>query len=116
MPHIRAVFVDSQEMREFLRAQKTKIREIVADKMGYPCADVALYPHRISEEEVEFADNVLPLEFVVDSGSRSLGKEDEQAENIRGAILAQCDGAPRVHFGIWIVSHARNGFVENKPG
>ena len=115
MPHIRAIFIDTPEVREFLKAQKTVIRKTIAHVLGYPYEDVALYPHRISQEDSELADNLLPLEFVVDSGTGSLEMEENCAKQIKMDLLDWCDGADRIHFGLWLVSHGKNAFVEHKP-
>jgi len=115
MPHIRALFVDTPEVRGFLKAQKTEIRKIVADTIGYPPDEVAIFPESISVGDFELADNLLPLEFVINSGTRSLDKEDELAEQMKMAILAQCSGAANINFGLWLISHEKNAFVESKP-
>jgi len=116
MPHIRAVFVDTTPgVRDFLKIYKTKIREIFAEKMGYPSEDVAFYPHRISKEDAELADNLLPLEFVMDTGTHLLDVEGLHAAMVEQAILNQCDGAQDINFGIWIIAHAKNAFTEHRP-
>ena len=97
MPHVRTVFVEDPGIREFLRTNKTTIREAFADILGYPPEDVAFYPQKISSGDAELADNLLPLEFVVDSGTRSLDSESECVLTMKLTILKRCEGADKLH-------------------
>lgn len=115
MPHIHEVFLEDSATRDFLRLNKHMIRTTIAELLGYPEEDVALIPNRIPKEDIELADNLLPLEFVIDSGTHTLGHEDELAERISRRIVETCYGAHAINFGVWVVSHGKNGFAEHKP-
>lgn len=114
MPHVRMLFVDEPPMREFLRANKGTIAGIVADVLGYPRDEVAVIPNPIKQDDMELADNVLPLEIVIDSGTRWVNRADEVPHQIRQRILDECDGAKQINFGVWPRSF-QGGFAEHKP-
>lgn len=113
MPHIRTVFVDTPANRAYIRANKTTIRQIVADRLGYPAEDVAFIPEPIRPEDMDLADNVLPIEFVIDAGERWFGDEDA-ADEIRYHILEAPHTNPFIPFGVWVRGH-RSKFAEHKP-
>ena len=132
MPHVRAIFVDSHEIREFLRQNKTKVRTIVAQVLGYPIDDVAVIPEPIKLEDAELADNILPLEFVIDSGGlKPSGQSREYAPDgharaIKEQIIHECQGdwlrfdkdrskANNINFGVWLRFFEDSSFVEYKP-
>lgn len=115
MPHIRALFIDTPETRSFLRANKTEIRTVVAEALGYPVADIAVIPEPISGDDLDLGDNLLPLELVINSGTRSIDREDECVAQIRQGVLARCDGAAGIQFGIWLRSHPYNAYIETEP-
>ena len=102
-------------IRKFLNTNRFLIRQIVATTLRYSNDEVAFYPHCISTEDAKLADNLLPLEFVVDSGTNVLNVDEAHAARVEQAILDQCEGAAGIHFGVWIIADSKNGFVEHKP-
>lgn len=116
MPQITARFLASgtgtQNLKDLLRFQKSRIRTTIAEVLGYPAEDVAFYS---SVEDPEFTDNALPLEIVIDSGVRTIDQEKECAERIKELLIRRCPGIKTYHFGIWLKTHAKNEFVEHKP-
>lgn len=115
MPHVHALFSNSPVVRDFLLKHKTLIRTSIAEILGYSEEEVSFIPSRILPEDVELADNLLPLELVVNSGTRTLNRESECANKIRDSIIEKCLGARGINFKVWVVSHSKNGFVEHKP-
>lgn len=114
MPHIQVLFIEQPEVRNFLRKNKSKIRTIIAGVLEYPLEDVAFIPNAISSENLELADNLLPIEFTVNSGTRTLEREDEYAGKIEQSLIDKFDFLAATNFGVWLISHGKNGFVEHK--
>lgn len=116
MPHITARFlasgIDTRNLKDLLRSQKSRIRTTIAEALGYPAEDVAFYS---SLEDPELTDNALPLEFVIDSGVRTIDREEECVKHIKELLLKRIPGLKTYSFGIWLETHAKNAFVEHKP-
>ncbi|GEM_PF-3654341 len=115
MPQITARFLanspDTRNLRDVLKLQKGLIRTTIAEVLGYPAEDVAFYS---SQEDPELTDNALPLEIVIDSGVRTIDREEECAERIKELLIRRCAGIKTYNFGIWLKTHAKNAFVEHK--
>lgn len=116
MPHICPVYRASDDWtRAVLKINKTKFRELVAQRFGYEMSDVAVIPRSMSDDEIDLADNILPLEFVIDMGSRMVGKIDDVMMNDLKIDFCGLTGLSEINFGIWIRSFEHNSFVEHKP-
>ena len=101
-------------MRAFLRDNKKKFGDITAEVLGYPRDQVAVVPDPIRQEDMDLSDNILPLEFVIDAGDRVIDRVEESAEEIKNRILAECPGASKINFGVWLRGLI-GAFVEHKP-
>lgn len=116
MPHITARFLASgtgtRNLRELLRLQKSQIRTTIAEVLGYPVEDVTFFS---SQEDPELTDNALPLEIVIDSGVRTINREQECVDRIKELLVQKIPGLKTYHFGIWLKTHERNEFIEHKP-
>ena|SRR3989344_6348092 len=116
MPHIHVLLAQSDENLKTIVVQcKTAIRRMVAARLGYPPEDIAVIPRLFSAEEMELSDNMLPLELVVDTGTRPAEIGDQTADELRDDILWECIWLRSVNFGIWIKGNKDNGFSEHKP-
>lgn len=114
MPHIVPIFrADDDEVRAILKKHKTKFRELVAQQLGYELNDTAVIPRPIASEDVDLADNILRLEFVIDTGSRVVADIDIHKDVLETDFGNSCD-LNHINFGIWIRSFEHSGFVEHK--
>lgn len=100
MPHIRALFRDTPEIRAILKARKTAIRHVVAETLGYEPEDIAFVPEPIRPEDFELTDNMLPLEFVIQAGERWV-KDKMAPKTLVRAIVFQCPELATIAFGVW---------------
>ena len=115
MPHIYTVFpANSDEIRAILKEQKTNIRKSLALCGGYEMSDIAVIPRPISDDDIELADNILPLEFVIDTGSRTVNEALALKKALKRAFIEHC-GLKHINFGIWVRPFAHSAFVEHKP-
>src|SRR5579864_2958642 len=100
MPHIHAVFPENPHIREFLKRNKRKICFAFSKQSGYPMEDIALFPRPIPPADMELTEGVLPLEFIIDSGSKT--DTDQEclacAIGFKNGILDECHGATDIHF------------------
>lgn len=117
MPHIHAFFPEDQNTRNFLRVNRKHICEVFSRHSGYPIEEIALFPRPIPAADMELAVNVLPLEFVIHTGSKASTQEksDACAAGFKQSILHECHGAAEIHFGVWLDSFLINTFVEHHP-
>lgn len=115
MPHIRTVFPDDQKVRELLKRHGETILGIVANELGYETKDVAMIPEVIREEDKELLVNPLPLEFVIDSGSRAATKAQNHADNLVNK-LAELDGFADLEFGVWLRPMVDSRFAGSNIG
>jgi len=104
-------------VRLFLERNKGYIREIVSNVTGYDKALIALIPEPISKEDMDLADNVLPLELVIEVGKKLTDEvaADKDAAKIKNMIFTLCDRADRIHFSVWLRGYPVNGYTEHKP-
>lgn len=114
MPHVRMLFVDEPHMRRFLHTNKGIFRSIVAEVLGHEPEEIAVIPDLIRAENMYLADNVLPLEFVIDAGTRWADRAKEVPAEIKRRILVECAGAASINFGVWPRSF-QSGYAEHKP-
>jgi hypothetical protein len=115
VPHIYPIFqADDNEVRTILREYKTKFRELVSQQLGYDINDIAVIPQPIAAEDVELSDNILRLEFVIDTGSRTVGEVEKHKQVLEADFGNSCN-LNHINFGIWIRPFEYSGFVEHKP-
>jgi hypothetical protein len=120
VPHIHALFIHGENHRvdvlPALKKHKSDIRIIIAEGIGYSLSSVVLIPHEIGDDLMLVADNILPLTFIVDSGSRTPSNLTELAENIKQRILEECDDSfSRIDFSVWIRPQIPNGYAAHLP-
>ncbi len=115
MPHIRALFIEDQGTITLLLAKKTEIRESVARRTGYTIEKVAFIPDMVPDFLANLSDNMLPLEFVIDAGTRCLTPDTHFMCDAIKADLAQI-GFGSLNFGVWLRGMADNSYHEHKPG
>ncbi len=116
MPHIYPIYRQGGIwIRTILKNNKTKIRELVAQRFGYEMNDIALIPRPIVDDDIELSDNILPLEFVIDIGSRMVGKTDEVMMNDLKTDFCGIGSLNEINFGIWVRSFEHSNFIEHKP-
>jgi hypothetical protein len=125
MPHIRELFVQGTGYRTagrlnstihtFLVVQKKAIRAAFSEASGYSLVEIALIPDMVPEEVKRLADNLLPLEFVIDAGTTCIGRCEEVAEAFKASVL-KLNHADRFHFGVWLRAGGENHYTEHKPG
>ena len=117
MPHVRGLFVENEEMIAFLRANKTKIRTVVSRHTGYAPELIAFIPDMVPRALalLDLADNMLPLEFVIDVGVRCAGRTKLINGRIKSQLLSGIEGVGRINFGIWLRTLTDNDFIEHKP-
>lgn len=115
MPHIHAITTaENNFAKSLLRGYKEKICRQLATVCGYNVGEIALIPRLLTDEEVELSENILPLEFVIDSG-KSYNWTEESSKTLAGLIIQNCSGFERIHFGVWGRGMSNNGFYEHKP-
>ena len=110
MPHIRMVFPEDLKVRELVKLHGGTILKLVAEELGYEAKDVAMVPEVIRIENAELAVNLLPLELVIDSGSRASENAQRHADNIV-AKLARMDGFGELVFGVWLRPMSESKFA-----
>ena len=115
MPHIRPLFPENTGIRTFLVYSKLIVCDIVSDATGYSTKEIATIPDIVRPEDMEMADNLLPLEWVIRVGSKCVGLVEEQAKEIKKNILAKLPNAREIHFGIWLISPSDAFYVEHDP-
>lgn len=115
MPHIIPVFPEDPVIRAFIVEHKTMLREIVANALGYEVNVVALIPNMIHKEDLDMADNLLPLEFIIDTGSSSVTSLRSYVGVIRNNIVRQIKDFRQINFGVWPRA-LPSEFSEHKPG
>jgi hypothetical protein len=114
MPHIRALFVEDESMKTLLREKKTAIREAIAFRTGYKVEEVAFIPDMVPAELADLADNLLPLEFVIDAGTKCADPATKFiAANIKADLIEL--GLAETNFGIWLRAMTDNDYQEHKP-
>ena len=116
MPHIH-VYVPANETKALALAtqHKTDIRIAIARLFEYDEQDVTLIGHIIDTGEMALSDNVLPLEFVVDLGTRKTPLSDASAQEALHILTVAAPGITTVHHGIWVREMQSNGFAEHVP-
>lgn len=114
MPHINAIFIENKETRHFLERNANRFRKIVANATGYGIESIAVIPQSIKGADVIIAANTLPLEFVIDVGTKITSPEHahELSESIKKSIVKECVGGIAFHFGVWIRGFPINGYSE----
>lgn len=117
MPHIRVIFVDHSDMRSFLMNFKKGLRHSLAKVTGYELGAISLIPEPIRFVDMELADNVLPLEFVIDVGTRVGTTEaiEKCSAAFKERIVRDFPFLAEINFGVWMRSFLINEFVEHKP-
>jgi hypothetical protein len=95
------IFPEDQKVRELVKQHNNRIKKIVAEELGYDLPDIAVIPEIIRTEDIELAVNLLPLELVIDSGSRASENAQNHVDNIV-VKLAKLDGFGELEFGVWL--------------
>lgn len=116
MPHIRVLFVEDEAWKALLRQNKTLIREVVAYHTGYALEDVTLIPEMIRADIADLADNLLPIEFVIDAGVKCAGRTEEIIPKIELNLTAAVDTLHGTRFGIWLRTMVDNSYILHSPG
>lgn len=112
MPHINEIFDGTRkDIRNRLKQHKKAFRSIVAKRAGYDMESVAIIPYPITEEDLELADNILPLEFVIDMGSRAMTEVQAVAQDIANKIN-KLEGMAHLEFGVWVKAHSHCHYTE----
>jgi hypothetical protein len=109
------LFIEEPAVMELLANNKTRVREIVAALTGYDPEAIAVIPEMVSRALLRLSDNLLPLEFVIDAGTKCANRSEDIALAIKNAIVTDIPEFGAVHFGIWFRTMTDNGFVEHKP-
>jgi hypothetical protein len=109
------LFVEDPVVRAFLKKSKAQICATVSRHTGYSVGDIALIPEVISPGDAELAENLLPLELVIDTGIKCAGMTTRCGELIKHTMLTEINGAKDLHFGIWLRSSDDNHYTEHKP-
>ena len=126
MPHIRAIFPqtdrifendNSSQIQMFLRNNKEAIRLALAAETDCKPEQIALIAETIPHWLVSCSDNLLSLEFVIDVGSKCVGKPVEVATGFRKRILQlmRGDSLTGIKFGVWVRVMAENHYTEYDP-
>ena len=115
MPHVRTLFPDNGRIRNLIRDNKTLIRMIVSGCTGYRLEEIALIPDIIPHDHADLSENLLPLEFVIDTGTKCSGKTKEVGNLILNDLMVRVPGLCDVNFGVWLRSMTDNHFAEHKP-
>ena len=120
MPHITAVFAETEKaVVNILRNDNNKLairNALGAEFPQYPIKNIAIIPKIIAEHHLQFCDNLLPLEFVIDVGKQDRTLNDKDSARLSGRMLAYCPDLKDVHFGAWLREMSSNGFTECKIG
>ena len=116
MPHIRALFVENEdeEIMTLLREKKTAVRKAVAFRTGYTLEEIAFIPEMVPAKLADLAENLLPLEFIIDAGTKCSNPATGFINANLKADLIEL-GFAEVHFGIWLRANTDNDFQEHKP-
>src|SRR3989339_1135450 len=119
MPYIRVIFpVREKEVASILRNAENKlaIRQALSQLFPkYPVEQIAIIPEPLSDEAMEFADNLLPLELKIDIGRHSAQLNENHSDRLCDWLTALCPALEKIHFGIWLREFSSNGFTEHKP-
>ncbi len=115
MPHIRALFVEDESIMALLREKKAVIRQAVAVLTDYSLEEIAFIPEMIPATLADLADNLLPLEFIIDGGTKCLDNEKFIGYQLKLTLTEGGGQFSKIHFGIWVRSMAHNHFEEYKP-
>ncbi len=120
MPHITAVFAETNEdVASVMRSSSNKLairNALGAEFLQYPIKDIAIIPKIIPKHHLQFCDNLLPLEFVIDVGKQSRTLNDKDSAKLCRRMLEYCPDLKDVHFGVWLREMSSNGFTECKIG
>ena len=108
MPHIEVLCFDRLPIRLFLKENMVAIREALAPFIGYPMEEIGLF---VSPKDPELTDNMHPIEFLVNSGEKTVGVDDARAEEAMSAIVRRCPDINQTPFAVWIIGHGHNGFA-----
>ncbi len=115
MPHVHAIFPESECTKALLRKNKLAIREAVAKHTGYPLDQIALIPNMVPYNITDLSDNLMALEFKIDVGSKCTGQIKGINPKIRGELLDTIEELRVINFGIWLCAVGENDFIEHKP-
>lgn len=114
MPHIRALFIENEEVKELLRRKKSSIRQGVAMHTGYELEKIAFIPDMIPAGIADLSDNVLPIEFIIDAGKKCLGKTAQINVKLKHDF-AEIIGLKPIQFGIWLRTMTDSDYIEHMP-
>ncbi len=116
MPHIHAILEEKARIIHALTECKSRVRQAVSDQFPkYQMRDIALIPRLVTYKEMAMADNLLPLEFVIDLGKLDNLLGDSDSDIFRDRLLKLCPELKDINFGIWLREMSSNGFSEHKP-
>lgn len=115
MPHIHAIFIEDEAIKQLLRRHKRVIRNCVACYTGYSFHEIALIPNMVPGDIADLADNLLPLEFSIDAGVKCAGFEEGINRDVMAMLLSEIPELGTMNFGIWLRTMTSNAFIEHKP-
>lgn len=117
MPHIHAIVRDLKDksVLDALQCYKKDVIFNVSQETGYRREDCALIPRVLTREEMHLSYNLLPLEFVVETGDNPFVLNDEVVNLLLVKIIHDCPLMKNIHFAVWVRGTNGNGFAEHKP-
>jgi hypothetical protein len=116
MPHIHAILEEKEKIVRALIECKSRIREALSEQFSkYQMRDIALIPRLVTFKEMAMADNLLPLELVIDLGKLDKLLDDSDSDAFRDRLLEFCPELRDINFGIWLREMSSNGFSEHNP-
>ncbi len=115
MPHVRVLFVDKEGTRNLIRDNKGAIRVIVAEATGYSLGEIALFPEMIPRGLEYLTDNMLPLEFIIDVGTRCKVTDEAISAYIKRAFTVEISQLAAINFGVWVRRMVDSTYAEHKP-
>ena len=117
MPHIRVIYPNNREdVKKILRDNRGVIRGTLAEFLDCSAEQIALIPEPLSPEALEFAENILPLELVIETGDYPEdGLDDILSNDFVKRLLLNCESLKTINFGVWIKQPKSNGFTEYMP-
>jgi hypothetical protein len=126
MPHIRTLFPQTAHfdaaqgqhvtVYNLLRENKNKFRQGFSIASKYPVDVIAVIPDMVPSALDPLSANLLPLELVIDAGTKCIGLCKEVAETFKHYLLVTIPAMQHLHFGIWLRAGAENHYTEHKPG
>lgn len=119
MLYIRIIFpMREKGVVRILRNSENKlaIRQALSSMfMHYSLEQIVIIPEPLSDDAMDFADNLLPLTLVIDVGKHNGLIENYHSDILRSRLIDHCPELGKINFGVWIREFPSNGFTEHKP-